>query len=111
MTHDRALEPHGADQLPARLYEILRAVLHLNRRAVADRDDVAGAEPAVAREAIVGIRAVVVRARHPRSSYLELAHRVTVPRNEAVIAARANFDERRRPSLLRAVLKLLVLGG
>src|SRR2546422_4686679 len=44
-----------------------------------------------------------VRARNPRSSDLELAHRLAVPRREAAFVARADLDERQRASLFGAV--------
>ena len=44
----------------------------------------------------------IVGGSHPRSSHLQLAHRVVVPRDHARPRRAANLDERRGPSLPRA---------
>ena len=58
-----------------------------------DRDDVAGAEPAVVRPAVRLLRRVVVAGRDPGAAHLELAHRLAVPRDLLVADARADLDE------------------
>ena len=75
-----------------------------------DLHHVAGLEPAVVGE-LLGAAAVEVGGRDPRSANLELAHRLVVPRDQlAVVAARADLDERRREALASAVVVLLIVG-
>src|SRR5436190_2131954 len=106
MAHQRALERDAANPLAAGLDDVLRSILHLNRAALVDGHDVAGLEPPVVGEPVRAVGTVVVRARNPWSPDFELAHRLAVPGDErALIAARADLDERRRPSLFRAVLE------
>ena len=110
VAHERVLERDRGDPLAARLDEVLRAVLDLDVAVRLDGDDVAGLEPAVVRPAVRAVRRVVVGGRDPDAAHLELAHRLAVPRHEALGAARADLDERRRDALLGAVAVLLVLG-
>src|SRR5207253_10847724 len=79
VTHERVLERDRADPLAPGLDEVLGAILDLDVAARVDGDDVAGAEPAIRREAVRRVRALVVRASDPGTAYLELTHRLPVP--------------------------------
>ncbi len=108
MAHQRVLEGDRRDPLAARLDEVLRAVLDLDVPVGPDRDDVARPEPAVVRPAVGGVGRLVVGGRDRRAAHLELAHRLAVPRDEALLAARTDLDEGDRRALLGA---LVVRGG
>src|SRR5205823_7380308 len=92
----RVLELDGRDPLATGLDHVLRAVLDLDEATRVDRDDVAGAEPAVLRPAVRGLGRVVIRRGDPGSAHLELAHRLSVPRHVLVAGADADLDERER---------------
>ena len=87
MAHERVLERDRRDPLAARLDEVLRPILHLDEAVGVDRDDVAGLEPAVVGPAVGAFVGLVVRGRDRGPAHLELAHRLAVPRHEAVGAA------------------------
>ena len=99
VAHQTVLERDRTDPLATGLDEILRSILNLHRAALVDRRDVAGLEPAVGREPI-GAIILEVTGCHPRSPDLELAHRLSVPWDQALDLGRANLDERRGPALL-----------
>src|SRR5205809_4979824 len=103
VTHERILERDRADPLTAGLDEIFRAVLNLDVAARIDRDDVAGAEPAIRGESVRGLRALVVGASDPGTAHLELAHRLSVPGHVVARGVlRADLYELHRLALLSA---------
>src|SRR5207244_8121313 len=88
----------------ARLDQVLRTVLDLDVTASVDRDDVAGAEPAVRGEAVGRLGALVVGASDPGTAHLELTHRPPVPGHLVPrVVPGADLDERHRIPLLCAV--------
>src|SRR5436309_9875050 len=103
MTHQRTLECDRTDPLAARFDQILGPILNLDGAVGVDRDDVAGLEPPIVGKSIRAVGPIVVRGRDPRTSYLELTHRQAVPRDEPVLVARTDLDERCRPALFCAV--------
>ena len=62
-------------------------------------------------EAVAAVVAVVVAGRDPGSPHFELAHRLAVPGDDAVLVPGADFHERGRPALLGAMLKLRLVRG
>src|SRR5918997_6035963 len=96
--HESVLEGDRGDPLSPALYEVLGAVLDLHVPVLVDGDDVAGLEPAVLGE-LLGVLGVVVSPRDPWTPDLELAHRLSVPRYEALVAPRPELDERSRQAL------------
>ena len=111
MGHQLVLEVDGGDPLAARLDQILGAVTDPQVAVLVDRDHVSGHEPTVLGELLRALTAVV-GARDPRPTHLELPHRRVIPRDQlAVLAARADLDERRCESLPAAVLVTFLLAG
>src|SRR5262249_30682055 len=98
-----------ADPLAAGLDQILVTVLNAHRRPFVDGDDVAGSEPTIFGKTIAAVVALIVARSDPWASYLELAHRLAVPRDETVLVSGADFNEWRRTPLL-GLLRVFGLG-
>src|SRR5215208_793197 len=108
--HKRVLQLDRGDPLSPALYEVLAAVGDLDEPEPVYGDDVPRPEPPVVCKLVVALRRLVVRFRDPGPPYLQLAHRLAVPRHEALVAPDADLDERNGISLLGFVLQLLLFG-
>ncbi len=93
---------------PLRLDQVLGAVGDLDEAQRIDRSDIAGAQPAVRREAL-GRGLVVVAAGDPWPVHLDLAHALAVPGLLAVVADRTDIHQRQRIALHRHHRETLVL--
>ena len=110
--HQRVLEVDRRDPLAAGLDHVLRAVLDHHVALGVERGDVAGLEPAVVGPALGLLGRLVVAGRDPGAAHLELAHRLAVPGDLlAVVADRAQLDERERQPLHRDDVELGLLVG
>src|SRR5215210_2329812 len=109
--HEGVLQGNRGDPLPTALYEVLGPVLYLYVAVRVDGDDVAGLEPAVLGELVAPLFGVEVGPRDPRAPDLQLSHALAVPRDEALVAARPELDERPRQSLRGPKPVPLVLGS
>src|SRR5215204_4175614 len=108
--HKGVFEFHGGNPLAARFYEVFGAVRDLDETPPIYGDDVAGLEPAAFGELVVALLGVEVGLDDGGPAHLELAHRLPVPRDEPLVAARPYLDERHRQALGGLVVELLFLG-
>jgi hypothetical protein len=67
MAHHRVLERDRANPFTAGFHEIFRAIAQINSFVRGNRDDVAGAKPAVIGKAVIAVRSAHIGARDPRS--------------------------------------------
>jgi hypothetical protein len=106
--HQLVLQRDGRDPLAPALDEIFGPVLYPYVTEIVYRHYVAGLEPAVLGEPVGAFGVVVVGAGDVRPAHLDLAHRLVVPRDEPLVAARPYLDERQRPTRLRHVVVTFV---
>src|SRR5215203_4192191 len=107
--HKGVFKFHGGNPLAARFYEVFGAVRDLDETPPIYGDDVAGLEPAAFGELVVALLGVEVGLDDGGPAHLELAHRLPVPRDEPLVAARPYLDERHRQALGGLVVELLFL--
>src|SRR5215203_3832015 len=106
--HKRVLQLDRGNPLPPALYEVFAAVGDLDEPETVYGDDVPRLEPTVFGKLVVPLWRLVVRTRDPRTADFEFAHGLSVPRDQALVAAGAYLDERHRVALLGLVLQLLL---
>src|SRR5918999_2592938 len=109
--HEGVLEGDRGDPLSPALYEVFGSVLDLHVPHRIYGDDVTGSEPAIVCELLAPLLGVEVGPRDPGTLDLQLAHRLSIPRDEALITPRPDLDKRPGYALLGPYPVPLIIRG